>query len=445
MKLEGLRVVVLGMARSGLAAVQFLAARGARVTATDSSPLEKLGSAGEALDELGISFLPQRAELLTGADLVVVSPGVPASAPDLEKARAVGVEVIGEVELAARFLKGPVAAITGSNGKTTTTTLLGHLLATAGVAAQVGGNIGIPPTAMVESSREDQWNVLELSSFQLATTSNLHARIAAILNISENHLDWHGSMAAYIEAKERILRGQTSADLAVLNLDDSVSAFYAAQTPARIAWFSTRQAVPGGAWLSDGQLVLDGEAFMAAKDVPLLGQHNLENVLAAARMAREAGASLEAIARGVESFEAVEHRLEFVRGRRGVRYYNDSKATTPAATLKSIAALEGPLWIILGGKDKGLDFTPLREPLAGRTRAVLLVGQDAGKIAGQLAGVAPLEQMGTIDAAVRIAAQRAEAGDVVLLAPACTSWDQFENFEERGRFFKTVVRELEGD
>ncbi len=445
MKLEGLRVVVLGLARSGLAAAKFLAARGARVTATDSRPLEKLGSAGAVLDQLGISFLPQRAELLTSADLVVVSPGVPASVPDLEKARAAGVEVIGEVELAARFMRGPVVAITGSNGKTTTTALLGHLLATAGVAAQVGGNIGIPPTAMVESSREDQWNVLELSSFQLATTSNLHARIAAILNISENHLDWHGSMAAYIEAKGRILRGQTAADLAVLNLDDSVSAFYAAQTPARIAWFSTRQAVPGGAWLSDGQLVLDGEAFMAAKDVPLPGQHNLENVLAAARMAREAGASLEAIARGVESFEAVEHRLEFIRTRLGVRYYNDSKATTPAATLKSIAALEGPLWIILGGKDKGLNFTPLREPLAGRTRAILLVGQDAGKIAGQLASVAPLEQMGTIDAAVRFAAQRAEAGDIILLAPACTSWDQFQNFEERGRFFKTVVRELEGD
>jgi len=445
MKLEGLRVVVLGLARSGLAAAKFLAARGARVTATDSRPLEKLGSAGAVLDQLGISFLPQRAELLTSADLVVVSPGVPASVPDLEKARAAGVEVIGEVELAARFMRGPVVAITGSNGKTTTTALLGHLLATAGVAAQVGGNIGIPPTAMVESSREDQWNVLELSSFQLATTSNLHARIAAILNISENHLDWHGSMAAYIEAKGRILRGQTAADLAVLNLDDSVSASYAAQTPARVAWFSTRQAVSGGVWLSDGQLVLDGEAFMAAKDVPLPGQHNLENVLAAARMAREAGASLEAIARGVESFEAVEHRLEFIRTRLGVRYYNDSKATTPAATLKSIAALEGPLWIILGGKDKGLNFTPLREPLAGRTRAILLVGQDAGKIAGQLASVAPLEQMGTIDAAVRFAAQRAEAGDIILLAPACTSWDQFQNFEERGRFFKTVVRELEGD
>ena len=445
MKLEGLSVLVLGMARSGLAAVQFLAARGALVTATDSSPLEKLGSVGAALDQLGVKFLPQHADLLTGVDLVVVSPGVPIGAPDLEKARLAGVEVIGEVELAARFMKGPVAAITGSNGKTTTTALLGHLLATAGVAAQVGGNIGIPPTEMVESSRENQWNVLELSSFQLATTSNLHARIAAILNISENHLDWHGSMEAYIEAKGRILRGQTAADLAVLKLDDSASASYADQTPARVAWFSLSQTMPGGAWLSGGELILDGAAFMAAKDVPLPGQHNLENVLAAARMAREAGASLDRIAQGVTSFAAVEHRLEFVRNRRGVRYYNDSKATTPAATLKSIAALDGPLWIILGGKDKGLDFTPLREPLAGRTRAVLLVGHDAGKIAGQLAGSAPLEQMGTIDAAVTFAAARAKAGDVVLLAPACTSWDQFQNFEERGSFFKTLVRELEGD
>jgi UDP-N-acetylmuramoylalanine--D-glutamate ligase len=184
---------------------------------------------------------------------------------------------------------------------------------------------------------------------------------------------------------------------------------------------------------------------MPASDVPLPGGHNLENVLAAARMAQEAGASLADIAAGVRTFQAVEHRLEFVRNRRGVRYYNDSKATTPAAALKSIEALDGNLWIILGGKDKGLDFTPLREPLTGRTRAALLVGQDAGKIAGQLQGAVPIEQLGTIDAAIKFAAERAQAGDVVLLAPACTSWDQFKNFEERGKLFKAVVRELEGD
>ena len=252
-------------------------------------------------------------------------------------------------------------------------------------------------------------------------------------------------MAAYIEAKGRVLMNQTLEDLTVLRLEDSVTASYAKQTPARIAWFSLSTATPGGAWMSDDELVVDGQAVMSSRDVPLPGGHNLENVLAAARMATEAGATPAEIASGVKSFQAVEHRLEYVRTRGGVRYFNDSKATTPAATLKSIEALAGPLWIILGGQDKGLDFTCLREPLAGRTRSALLVGRDAGKIAGQLAGAVPIEQAGTIDAAVQFAARRAEPGDVVLLAPACTSWDQFQNFEERGRFFKAIVRELEGD
>lgn len=445
MKLEGLNVVMVGMARSGLAAVEFLASRGARVTATDSSPLEKLGDSGATLERLKVPFVQQRSDLFHHPDLVVVSPGVPASAPDLELARSRNIPVIGEVELAVRFLRGPVAAITGSNGKTTTTALLGHLLDTAGIPAQVGGNIGIPPTAMVATSREDRWNVLELSSFQLATTSTLHARSAAILNISENHLDWHGSMDAYRAAKGKVLSHQTPGDLAVLKLEDPASLAYADSTPARVAWFSLSRATPGGAWMADNELVLNDRSLMKASDVPLPGRHNLENVLAAALLAQEAGASLEAIAEGVRSFKAVEHRLEFVRLRHGVLYYNDSKATTPAATLKSIEALAGPLWIILGGKDKGLDFAALRSPLTGRTRAILLVGQDAPKIAAQLSGVAPMEHVGTIDAAVRFAAGRAEAGDVVLLAPACTSWDQFKNFEERGTLFKAIVRELEGD
>jgi UDP-N-acetylmuramoylalanine--D-glutamate ligase len=440
MNLEGLKVAMVGMARSGLAAAEFMSLRGARVTATDSTPLEQLPDAASTLERLKVPFVPQSRELLEKADLVVVSPGVPLHIADLKD-----LPVIGEVELAVRFLRGPVAAITGSNGKTTTTALLGHILETADIPAQVGGNIGIPPTSMVDSSRDGQWNILELSSFQLAGTSSLHAQIAAILNLSENHLDWHGSMEAYRAAKGRILSHQTIADLAVLNADDASSIEYADQTSARVGWFSLKQQIPGGAWLAGDELVLDGEPLMAAKEVTLPGRHNLENVLAAARMALETGAAPIEIANGIRTFKAVEHRLEFVRNRRGVRYYNDSKATTPAAALKSIEALEGHLWIILGGKDKGLDFTPLREPLKGRAREVLLVGQDADKIGKQLAGAVPIRQLGTIDAAVAYAAEHSEAGDAVLLAPACTSWDQFRNFEERGRFFKAAVRELEGD
>lgn len=429
MSLAGQDVLVAGMARSGLAAVEFLHARGARVRATDSRAFAELDPAvRETLERLDVPFARQTSELFQTGDLIVVSPGIP-----LRSLPATSVPLAGEVEIAARYLRGPLIGITGSLGKTTTTSLVGHLLRESGVPCQVGGNIGIPPTAMVDTSRPDQWDVLELSSFQLATCETLHPRIAAILNLSENHLDWHGSMEHYAWSKGRLLQNQRPSDHAVLNAGDPFARLFADSTAAAIAWFSADAGIRNG-WLHGL-----GEPLIRQSDIPLAGRHNAENVLAAATICLLAGADRARVAAAVASFQAVEHRLEFVRELDGVRYFNDSKATTPEAALRAIEALDGPLWIILGGKDKGLDFTRLGAALAGRAKGALLVGQDAEKIAAALPEGFPVVRAGTIGRAVEEARARAVAGDIVLLAPACTSWDQFKSYEERGRFFKAAV------
>jgi len=441
MNVSGQHVLVVGLARSGQAAVEFLAARGAIVRATDAKALTALDPAvGALLDRWNVPFVQQTPELFETGDLIVVSPGVPLfDVPGLARTR---VPVISEVQLAAWFLRGPVMGITGSLGKTTTTSLVGHVLHEAGVACQVGGNIGIPPIAMVEPSRDGQWNVLELSSFQLATALNMRVQVGAVLNISENHLDWHKSMEHYVASKARLLRHQRAEDHAILNLDDPRTAAMSDLTPAATHWFSQATPTPRGAWVAGDEIFVLGEALMAARDVPLAGSHNQQNVMAAAAMALLAGAPRERVVAAVRTFRAVEHRLEFVREIAGVKYYNDSKATTPEAALRAIESLDGPLWIILGGKDKGLDFSRLREPLAHRARGALLVGVHAPKIASAIAGATEIIPAGTIDAAVHEAARRAQPGDIVLLAPACTSWDQFQSYEERGRFFKEVVGSL---
>ena len=294
--------------------------------------------------------------------------------------------MIGEVELAAPFLKGRTIGITGSNGKTTTTSLIGHILREAGVPVQVGGNIGTPVTAMIETSRADGWNVLELSSFQLETIAEFRAHIALALNVTQNHLDRHHTFENYAAAKGRLFETQRAGDFAVLNADDPVCAGYAARTAAASQWFSGTREVSPGAWLRGDELVLDGEPLMDAGEIPIRGRHNVENVLAASIAAARAGVSRAAIAAAVRTFQAVEHRLEFVRNVSGIDFYNDSKATSVDATLKALDAFAGGLWVILGGKDKGLDYTPLREPLAAKAHAALLIGAAAAKIAGAAAG-----------------------------------------------------------
>lgn len=432
MKLEGAQVVVVGMARSGVAAAELLLEKGARVRAVDSTVTQASG----------LHVEPQTAAAFADTDLIVLSPGVPADVDVVDEARRRGVRVIGDLELASWFLEGDIIGITGSNGKTTTTALVGHILQASGIPAQVGGNIGTPPASMVKTSRAEQWNVLELSSFQLETSDNFHANIASALNVTPDHLDRHYTMENYVEAKGRLFVNQREGDFSVLNANDPITRGYAARGGGKPVWFSSTRVVAPGAYLDAGRIVLDGEPMMLTAEVPLRGLHNLENTMAAAAMARLAGANHAQIREAVMTFPGVEHRLEFVRDIEGVSWYNDSKATNVDATLKAIDAFPGGLWIILGGKDKNSDYTVLAGPLKAKAHAALLIGAAAEKIESQLRGSIPLIRCGTLEAAVEEANARARSGDTVLLAPACASYDQFENFEHRGREFKRLVQEL---
>jgi UDP-N-acetylmuramoylalanine--D-glutamate ligase len=445
MKLEGANVVVVGMARSGVAAVELLIGKGASVTAVDVTPVNN-----ERLIQWGIEVQAQTEAPFGAADLIVLSPGVPADAAAVGTARRRGVPVIGDLELASWFLKGETIGITGSNGKTTTTAMTGHILKSSGIAAQTGGNIGTPPCSLVATSKPSQWNVLELSSFQLETIDTFRANIGVVLNITPDHLDRHYTLERYAAAKARIFENQRSGDFAVLNAEDPITREMAGGRPTPLAkdyWFSSTQAVSPGAYVNGERILLDDEPLMETHEVPLRGAHNLENVMAAGLAARLCGATHSQIRDAVMNFQGVEHRLEFVRALNGVAWYNDSKATNVDAALKAIAAFPGGLWVILGGKDKGskdkdVDYTALAAPLKAKAHAVLLIGASAEKIASQLQGSAPLIDCGTLEAAVREAYTRAAAGDTVLLAPACASFDQFQNFEHRGREFKRLVGDL---
>ena len=433
MELTGRQVVVVGMARSGIAAVKLLLEKGAIARPVDDKPHDPV---------LGLPVRPQTGSSFENADLIVISPGVPADLDLLKQARGRGIPVIGELELAAPFLRGRTIGITGTNGKTTTTALTGHILRECGIPCQVGGNIGTAPAAMAETSRPDQWNVLELSSFQLETIQTFRAHVAACLNITQNHLDRHYTLENYSGAKARMFELQQPGDIAVLNADNEITAQFAQRTRATPVWFSSSRPVSPGGWLEGDVIRLDGEKLLDVRDLRLRGRHNYENVMAAALMARAAGAPLRAIATAATMFTPVEHRLELVREIEGVAYYNDSKATSVDATLKAIDAFPGGLWILLGGKDKNSDFTVLREPLHAKARAALLIGSAAPKLASQLNGALPLIQSGTIAAALDHARIAAQPGDTVLLAPACASFDQFESYEHRGRVFKELVNHL---
>jgi UDP-N-acetylmuramoylalanine--D-glutamate ligase len=442
--LAGKRVLVVGLARTGIAAALFCSARGARVTATEERPESEVAEAARKLRAAGVAleFGSHTSDVFLQQDLIVPSPGVPAKLPALERARAQGISVWSEIELAWRFLRGRLVAITGSNGKTTTTALTAHILEAAGLPVLVGGNIGTPLLSRVDSSSDSTVTVAEVSSFQLEIIEAFRPDIAVLLNLTPDHLDRHVSFDEYARAKARIFENQIERDAAVLNADDPETAQFVPSRP-QVFWFSRQKRVAAGAFLRDGSLVFrkDGaETVLLRRDeVPLRGEHNLENVLAASAAAALAGAEPAYIAAGVRTFAAVEHRLEFVAEIGGVSFYNDSKATNVDAALKALEAFSGPLFVILGGKDKGGDFSLLREPLRQHARRALLIGAAAEKIAAQLGDVVPLDRAETLERAVRMAVERARPGDTVLLAPACASFDQFENFEHRGRVFKQLV------
>jgi UDP-N-acetylmuramoylalanine--D-glutamate ligase len=452
MELKGKKVLVVGLGKSGLAAALFLRRRGAQVTVSDLRSAEVLGKEIPSLLEAGIVVEAGGHGLLTfrRQDLIVVSPGVPLSTPELVQVRNLGLPIIGELELAARFLKGKVLAITGSNGKTTTTTLCGEIFSAAGLNPLVAGNIGLPVIDVVDQSTESAWSVLEVSSFQLETTESFHPHVAVILNITPDHLDRHGTFENYAAMKEKIFANQTGTDYLILNGDDSTVQQAASRTRSQVLWFSRSKIVRCGAFLLDGMVMFRPTEqekpipVLPLAEIPLKGEHNIENVLAAVCAACVAKIPTQTIAQTIASFHAVEHRLEFVAAIHGVDYYNDSKATNVDATAKAIASFPGNIHLILGGKDKNSDYTQLNALLRARVKTVYTIGSAAEKIESQIAGVTRIIHTGTLEAAVDQAAGQAVAGDVVLLAPACSSFDQFENYEQRGKVFKQAVLARQG-
>lgn len=446
MELTGKEVLVVGLARTGVAAARFLVGRRARVTVSELRAEGDVAQEARALRELGVAVEcgGHHEERFLAADVIVLSPGVPLTLPALARAREKGIEIISELELAWRFLRGPVVAVTGSNGKTTTVSLLGKIFAGAGRPVQVGGNIGTPLVSLVDTAHDDTVNVVEVSSFQLEAITSFRPRVAALLNLSPDHLDRHAAMSDYVAAKARLFGYQRGGDFAIFNADDRYATGLAPEVRAQRFWFSRRRRLDVGSFLENGWVVFanaaNRERILPRDEIRLKGQHNLENVLAAVCAARLLDVPPKKIRAATAGFEGVEHRLEFVAEIGRVLYYNDSKATNVDAALKAIGAFSGKLIVILGGKDKGADFRPLRAALRQRARQVLVIGAARDKIAAQLADDVPLELLETLPEAVARAAALGVPGDTVLLAPACASFDQFENFEDRGRVFKQEVR-----
>jgi UDP-N-acetylmuramoylalanine--D-glutamate ligase len=440
MELRGANALVVGLGRSGRAATRLLAAQGARVTAVDEGRPDVGDLAGVAAElHLGQGGFDAR-----GRDLVVVSPGVPLSHPDLAKALSGGTRVVAEVELASWFLPQPIVGITGTNGKSTTTALCGEMLRAGSLRTFVGGNLGTPLCDAVGGA----WDalVVELSSFQLEGIRTFHAHVAAFLNLTPDHLDRYASLDAYAEAKAHLFENQGSEDVAVLNAQDPASPRMAAAGQGRRWQFGLAGLPTPSAHAADGGFDIElspgrGERYRLGSRA-LRGQHNLENAMAAALCARALDVSQEAVQRGLDSFPGLPHRLEWIRELRGVDFLNDSKATNVDSAVVALRAMPGPLWWIAGGRGKGAPYAPLRPLLEGRTRGILLIGEDAPQLARELAGIAPVTIAGTLEAAVRLAAERATQGDAVLLSPACASYDQFKNYEERGDAFRRLVKSL---
>jgi UDP-N-acetylmuramoylalanine--D-glutamate ligase len=432
-----------------VAAARLLAQAGARVVATDTKSVDALGDEVRQLSADGVTLQvgAVHADAARQAELVVVSPGVPLDSPQVAPARAAGVPVVGELELAWRVMESETLAITGTNGKTTTTALTGALLAEQARPVLVGGNIGTPLAVHALSFPPDGLVVCEVSSFQLETIDTFHPRVGAVLNVTPDHLDRHGTFAAYLEAKARIFTNQTRADCAVLNADDDGSRALAACTHARVVWFSRRQSLDHGVFVREGWVVAKlndtAEQICPLSEISLRGAHNVENVLAAVACALWTGLAPETIRRGVARFRAVAHRIELVRDLQGVQYYNDSKGTNVASTIKALESFTEPVVLIAGGLGKGQDWAPLADAARGRVTHALVIGQDAPKIAAALseAGI-PVTGTASLEGAVQAARALAQAGDVVLLSPACASFDMFRNFEHRGDVFKTLVNEL---
>ena len=444
---EGWRVTVVGAARSGVAAAELLASRGAAVTVSEMkdtiAEATRLERRGVRL-ELG----GHQASTFRASDLVVLSPGVPFDQPAVAEARAAGVPVIPEIELASRWLRGRLVAITGTKGKSTTTTLTTRMLEASGVRARAGGNIGEPLSSQVDASTPAMVHVVEVSSFQLESADAFHPWIAALLNLSADHLDRHPSLEAYARAKARIFARQTPDDWAVLNADDPASARLANGVAARRRWFGFG-GVGDGVTVADGRIVeRDGgreTPLMPVAAIRVPGRHTLSDVLAAAAVSRLAGASAAGVAEAASAFRGIEHAMELAGEIDGVRFVNDSKATTVESARWAIESVEPPVAVIVGGRHKAGDFGDLAGALRGRARAVVAIGEAAPQILERLGDVAPTSAARSMRDAVRAAFEAVRPGGTVLLAPACASFDMFADFADRGRRFKEEVAQLAAD
>lgn len=442
----GEKVLVIGAARSGLAGAEFLAKQGNEVVLTDMKQAVQVDN----LAELGVSFVwgEQPDVEAIKPDYIVMSPGVPLTIPPVKYAKEHGIPVIGELELAYRNCKAPFAAITGTNGKTTTTTLIGELMKKTGRQVFVGGNIGVPIITYADKLQEEDIVVAEVSSFQLETVESFCPHLALMINLTPDHLDRHGDMAGYLAAKARIFENQKESDYLVLNYDDEALRELAPQSRGKVIFFSQKHKLEEGVYLDGSQvmLALNGESLFIcnADEIAIKGKHNLENSMGAIAFAYLSGVHAEDIRDVLMTFQGVEHRLEPVRTLNEVLYINDSKGTNPDSTIKAIEAYDRPIVIILGGKNKGVPFTELAGLVKERVKKAVLVGQAKEELAEALdaADFNDYVRTESFEEAVTKAAELAEPGDIVLLSPACTSWDMFSSFEERGRLFKKLVMEL---
>jgi UDP-N-acetylmuramoylalanine--D-glutamate ligase len=452
MDYTGKSITVVGAARSGIATARILLDWGARVILTDSKKYDELKDALAPLESnahssnLTLELAGHRDETLKSSDFVVVSPGVPLSLPMFKICRDAEIPVIAEIELAFRHLNGKIIGITGSNGKTTTTTLVHELVTGAGLRGHAAGNIGTPLIGFVEGSTSEDIYAVELSSFQLESIATFRPFIGSILNLTPDHMDRYPGFEAYIAAKERIFQNQRSTDFAVLNGDDPRAAALATRVAARPFMFSRTREVEHGAFVrNDAVYFRDGSSekkLFPVKAITLKGSHNLENVLASSAMAILAGVPPESLEENVRLFKGVEHRIEWVAEIDGVHYYNDSKATNVDATVKALEAFPKNILLIAGGRDKAGDFTVLRPLVRERAKQVVLIGEAAEKIRKALGGAVEMTDAASMKDAVSLCRRIAQPGDVVLLAPACASFDMFLNYEHRGREFKNAVNGL---
>lgn len=448
MNLQNQKIVVIGLGKTGIATARFLLRKGARVIATDEKPRWALKNALEELEttQSHFEFGNYSPEIIPGADLIIPSPGVPPSNVLLREAIKKNIPIMSEIELAYRYLTIPMIAITGTNGKTTTTTLTGKILAEAGKKVFVGGNIGNPLIAYVDGNQNDDYAVVEVSSFQLQWIHSFRPHVSVLLNTTRDHVDYHGSFEAYRQAKERIFENMKEGDLAILNADEPRSSILAEQLIAQVTYFSSSHEVARGAFLDRDLIVY--QAFNGEREnyplsmIKIPGCHNIENVMASLIAARYCGCPHSSIIKSVSEFSGIPHRIEFTAEKNHVAFYDDSKGTNVGAVARALETFSKPIILLMGGRDKEGDFHTLSSLVRAKVKALILFGEARNRIEEMIGGVVSTTKAATLKEAIEVAYRLSSPGDVVLLSPGCASFDEFSDYKERGRFFKNVVKNL---